>query len=134
MNSQLSKLGLLDVPLYSPHLDFRPDVFEGANCYTAYRSYIADFGYLGLIACPILFSVLVNALYYAGLRVASRKPLAPLLMLYATVAYSVFIDFERCCFLTYWLNLNVLVYLVCFWGLGVLLMRLRWLRLVNAAR
>ena len=130
--AQLSKLQIVEVPLYSPHLEFRPDVFPGANCYTAYRSYVADFGYFGLLLCPILFSVLVNALYYAGLREVGRRVLSPWLMLYGTVVYQIFIDFERSCFLTYWLNASVLLYLAFFAGFGYFLRRLRWLRVSEA--
>lgn len=130
--SQLSKLQIIEVPLYSPHLEFRPEVFDGANCYTAYRSYIADFGYFGLLLCPIVFALLVNALYYVGLRGAARRVLSPWLMLYGTVIYLIFIDFERSCFLTYWLNANVLLYLAAFAGLEGLLRRLGWLRISDA--
>lgn len=130
--SQLSKLQVMEVPLYSPHLEFRPDVFDGANCYTAYRSYVADFGYFGLLLCPILFAVLVNALYYTGLREVGQRVLSPWLMLYGTVVYQIFIDFERSCFLSYWLNIMILFYFALFAGLGYLLWRLRWLRVSEA--
>lgn len=72
INSQLTKLGLLDIPLYSPHLEFRPGVYLGGNYYTAYRSYLYDFGYAGLVLCPVLFSVLINGLYYACVRWAKK--------------------------------------------------------------
>lgn len=68
INSQLTKLGLLDIPLYSPHLEFRPGVYLGGNYYTAYRSYLYDFGYAGHVLCLMRFSVLINGFYYACVR------------------------------------------------------------------
>ena len=130
INSQLTKLGLLDIPLYSPHLEFRPGVYLGGNCYTAYRSYLHDFGYAGLVFCPILFSVLINGLYYACVRWAKKSVFVSSLMLYATAMFLIFIDFERSCFFTYWLSFGVLVYLAGFMLLHIFLLKTGWMRVV----
>ena len=68
INSQLTKLGLLDIPLYSLHLEFRPRVYLGGNCYAAYRSYLYNFGYAGPVLCLMRFPVLINGFYYACVR------------------------------------------------------------------
>lgn len=126
-NSQLAKLHVLSIPLYSPHLEFRPGVFAG-NCYTAYRSYMYDFGYLGLVLCPILFSAMANAFYYTCVRLAKTKVISCLVILYSTVIYTLFIDFERSCFFTYWLGLAVVINLVGYTLLAWLLIKLRWMK------
>lgn len=131
LNSQLSKLHLIAAPLYSPHLEFRPGVYLGGNCYTAYRSYLYDFGYAGLILCPILFSVMANVFYYTCVKCAKIRIFAPLLILYATVMYSIFIDFERSCFFTYWLSFGIVVYLVGFVLLYWFLLKLGWMKIVS---
>lgn len=131
INSQLTKLGLLDIPLYSPHLEFQPGVYLGGNCYTAYRSYLYDFGYAGLVLCPVLFSVLINGLYYACVRWAKKSVFVSSLMLYATVMYSIFIDFERSCFFTYWLSFGVLIYLMGFILLRWFLLKNGWMRVIS---
>lgn len=131
INSQLTKLGLLDIPLYSPHLEYRPGVYlDDVNCYTAYRSYLYDFGYAGLVFCPILFSVLINGLYYACVRWAKKSVFVPSLMLYATAMFLIFIDFERSCFFTYWLGFGVLVYLAGFMLLHFFLLKTGLMRVV----
>lgn len=72
INSQVIKLGLLDIPLYSPHLEFCPGVYWGGNCYTAYRSYLYDFGYAGPVLCLMRFFVLINGFYCACVRWAKK--------------------------------------------------------------
>ena len=72
INSQLTKLGLLDIPLYSPHLEFCPGVYWGGNCYTAYRSYLYDFDYAGPVLCLMRFFVLINGFYCACVRWAKK--------------------------------------------------------------
>lgn len=128
LNSQLAKLHFIDTPLYSPHLEFRPDVYLGGNCYTAYRSYLYDFGYTGLVLCPVLFSFLINGFYYACVRWAKKRVFVAPLILYSTVIYSIFIDFERSCFFTYWLNFSVLIYLMGFILLRWVLLRAGWMQ------
>lgn len=131
INSQLSKLHLIAAPLYSPHLEFRPGVYLGGNCYTAYRSYLYDFGYAGLILCPILFSALANMFYYACVKRAKTQIFVPLLILYSTVMYSIFIDFERSCFLSYWLSFWIFIYFAGFVLLGWFLLKTGWMKVVS---
>ena len=72
INSLLIKLGLLDIPPYSLHLEFCPGVYLGGNCYTAFRSCLYDFGCAGLVLCLMRFSVLINGFYYACFRWAKK--------------------------------------------------------------
>ena len=52
-------------------------------------------------------------------------------MLYATVMYSIFIDFERSCFFTYWLSFGVLIYLMGFILLRWFLLKSGWMQVIS---
>ena len=84
-----------------------------------------------MILCLILFSVMANVFYYTCVKCAKIRIFAPLLILYATVMYSIFIDFERSCFFTYWLSFGIVVYLVGFVLLYWFLLKLGWMKIVS---
>lgn len=103
----LSKLHIVNISLYDVNLEFRPGVYDG-NVYTAFRSYLHDFGYAGLIFMPILFSICANWLYYAALKTSKEKAVAVGLVLYATLMYPIFADFVRCFFCLSFFSLNTI--------------------------
>jgi len=97
---QLSRLGIIDVQPYIIHLEFR-NALTGAflgNIYTAYRSYIYDFGNLGLTVLPIIFACCVSFLYYKVLYDKKIKAYSIWILLYMLVFPSIFFDFVRCFF------------------------------------
>lgn len=100
INTQLTRLGVLDIEPYIIHLEFR-NATTGAflgNIYTAYRSYIYDFGFWGLSILPIIFAVCVCSLYYKIVydRTLARYSLWTLLWI--IVFPVIFFDFVRCFF------------------------------------
>lgn len=100
LNTQLIRLGILDIAPYISHLEFRTattGAFLG-NVYTAYRSYIYDFGFLGLTILPVVFSFIVNLLYYNIITKFSSNSINLRLLFYALLFPSVFFDFARCIF------------------------------------
>lgn len=100
LNTQLIRLGILDINPYIIHLEFRnatTGVFLG-NIYTAYRSYIYDFGYIGLTVLPVIFSASVNSLYYKILYDREIPKYSLLVLLYIVVYPVIFFDFVRCFF------------------------------------
>lgn len=100
LNFQLIRLGILDVEPYIIHLEFRnaeTGVFLG-NIYTAYRSYIYDFGFIGLTVLPIIFSTVINSLFYRVINDKSFNKINFVLLFYSLIFYTVFFDFVRCFF------------------------------------
>lgn len=100
LNFQLIRLGILDIQPYISHLEFRTastGVFLG-NVYTAYRSYIYDFGFMGLTILPVIFSFIVNFLYYNIILKFNDNSINLKLLFYALVFPSIFFDFARCIF------------------------------------
>ena len=126
----MSKLQLIDVPLYSVHLEFRPGVYQG-NVYTAYRSYIHDFGWVGLLLLPVLFSVCANWLYYAAVRTAKKKVFSIGLIIYATLVYQIFADFVRCFFFLSFFNINTLVLIFALMILIWMFKKLNWMKFTS---
>ena len=124
---QINRLGIWEIEPYSVHLEFRPDAYEG-NVYTGLRSYVNDFGYEGLIVLPVLYSVCVNWLYYASVRVSHRRPIAVGLVIYAMLMYPIFADFIRCFFFLSFFNLNTVITVLGLLLLRKLLLSLRWMR------
>lgn len=54
----------VDNYLYTSHLEFRySNGYNVGNIYTAYRKYIYDFGYIGLVLCTSLVSIIDNSIY-----------------------------------------------------------------------
>ena len=101
LNFQLARFGILDLEPYRVHLEFRTAV-TGArigNIYTAYRSYIYDFGYWGLTILPVLFSSIISYWYYnASLKL---KKINLSLLFYSLIFYTLFFDFVRCFFFSF---------------------------------
>ena len=100
LNFQLFRFGILDIEPYIIHLEFRNSetgVFLG-NIYTAYRSYIYDFGFIGISVLPIIFSILVNYIYYKVIYKSSLSKISLILIFFSMIYWSVFFDFVRCFF------------------------------------
>lgn len=125
----LSKLHIVNIPLYDVNLEFRPGVYDG-NVYTAFRSYIHDFGYAGLIFMPIIFSICANWLYYASVKASEKKAISVGLVLYATLMYSVFADFVRCFFCLSFFSFNTLCLCIGVLILQWFLFRTNWMQVV----
>lgn len=99
LNNFLARFNIIDVDPYIHHLEFRratTGAFLG-NVYTAYRSYIYDFGYAGLTILPIVFSAVVHYVYYRILWFR-RKAIDYLMLFYAFIFPWIFFDFARCMF------------------------------------
>lgn len=103
LNFQLIRLGILNIEPYIPHLEFRiSDTGVGlGNVYTAYRSYIYDFGFIGLSIFPIIFSFIVNYLYYNIILKFKNELVNIKLLFYSLLFSSIFFDFSRCIFYSY---------------------------------
>ncbi|WP_405379445.1 O-antigen polymerase [Phascolarctobacterium sp.] len=100
LNFLLSRLGLVDFEPYIAHLEFRTAVtgaFLG-NIYTSYRSYLYDFGFLGLTICPIIFSVCVHYMYYKALNTTLTYRINFWIVIYSLAVLTIFTDFVRCFF------------------------------------
>lgn len=101
LNIQLIRIGILNIEPYIPHLEFRQSstgVGLG-NIYTAYRSYLYDFGFIGLTLLPVIFSVIVNFWYYKSLHIYSKINF--LLIFYSLIFYLIFLDSGRCGFFSF---------------------------------
>lgn len=99
LNEELIKFGILDEEPYIWHLEFRyaeTGVFLG-NSYPSYRSYLYDFGYLGLTIFPVIFSIIVNVLYYRYYYKKGHE-ISLALLFYVSIFYSIFFDFSRSVF------------------------------------
>lgn len=102
LNFQLIRIGILDIEPYITHLEFRvatTGAFLG-NVYTAYRSYIYDFGFIGLTVLPVIFSIIVNFLYYNIIYKYTNYIVNFKLLFYSLVFPAIFFDFARCIFYT----------------------------------
>ncbi len=102
LNFQLIRIGILDIEPYITHLEFRvatTGAFLG-NVYTAYRSYIYDFGFIGLTVLPVIFSIIVNFLYYNIIYKYANYNVDFKLLFYSLVFPAIFFDFARCIFYT----------------------------------
>lgn len=100
LNFQLIRLGILDIKPYIIHLEFRTattGAFLG-NIYTAYRSYIYDFGFIGLTILPVIFSAIVNFFYYRILLYSDNKIIDFSILFYSLMFGTIFFDFVRCFF------------------------------------
>lgn len=100
LNSQLIRMEILDIEPYIPHLEFRIATTGASlgNVYTAYRSYIYDFGFIGLTVLPVIFSTIVNSLYYNVLYKSNNCIINYKLLFYSLVFPAIFFDFARCIF------------------------------------
>ena len=102
LNFQLIRFGFFNIEPYITHLEFRTattGAFLG-NIYTAYRSYIYDFGFIGLTILPVIFSSIVNYLYYKIVYSNKSNEISFLLLFYSLIFWCIFFDFVRCFFFT----------------------------------
>ena len=105
---QIRKLGLLDIPPYSINLEFRPGVYDG-NVYTAFRSYISDFGYIGILIAPIVFAFLSSWLYYKAIHSGQKQNISVCMAMYAIMVYPIFTDFIRGFFLMSFFSIDLII-------------------------
>lgn len=97
LNFQLIRFGILNIDPYIIHLEFRTaetGAFLG-NIYTAYRSYIYDFGFIGLTILPIIFSGFVNYLYYMVIYKCKFSKVNLMFLFYSSIFWVIFFDFVR---------------------------------------
>lgn len=97
LNFQLIRFGILNIKPYIIHLEFRTaetGAFLG-NIYTAYRSYIYDFGFIGLTILPIIFSGFVNYLYYMVIYKCKFSKVNLMFLFYSSIFWVIFFDFVR---------------------------------------
>ena len=117
----MRSLGLVDFPNYIVHKEFREINSIGlGNVYSAYRSWIADFGFRGVIILQSLFALFFNAIYYL-LRKTNYYNHIFILILYGYIIYPVFlhpIDDE---FYKMFFNIGFIIYLLLFYISYVLL-------------
>lgn len=106
LNTELIKLGLLDVPPYIWHLEFRyaPNGAFLGNSYPSYRSYLYDFGYFGLTILPIIYALIVNIIYYRYIY-CSKNVITLSLLYYSTIFYTIFFDFSKSNFYSAYVSL-----------------------------
>ena len=110
----LRSLGLISLNDYIPHKEFRFVNGMGiGNVYSAYRPYIADFGYKGLVILQMFFSIFFNTIYFSMQRHEYyKKPF--LIILYGYIIMPVFmhpIDDE---FYRMFFNLGFIIYMIIF--------------------
>jgi len=106
LNGELIKLGLLDADPYIWHLEFRyaENGTLLGNSYPSFRSYLYDFGYLGLTVLPVVFSFVINTLYYHYYYKNSYE-ISLSLLFYVSIFYSIFFDFSRSIFFSSFVSL-----------------------------
>ena len=87
LNQNLRNWGLLDIPRYVVHLEFRPvGGGETTNVYTLFRSYHYDFGLVGVYFLHIIVSVFMSVFYeYVKKRRGNIGIIAFSLMYYSIV-------------------------------------------------
>lgn len=102
LNFQLIRFEILDVEPYIIHLEFRTSStgVSLGNIYTAYRSYLYDFGFVGLTILPIIFAAITNYFYYKIICSKNSQDINFLLLFYSTIFWTLFFDFVRCFFYT----------------------------------
>ena len=78
--------------VYPPHLEFRySNGFNVGNVYTAFRKYIYDFGYAGVIWCTSLVSFIYNIIYYRIIYGKKKELIVDYSVLFfAYIAYGYF--------------------------------------------
>ncbi len=126
MNLFLSRLHIVDFSPYISHLEFRTAVtgVSLGNIYTAYRSYLYDFGFAGLTVLPVLFAACISALYYSKYYRGVKRPVDWLVIIYAISALWTFMDFARCLFYNIFVSMSfvkqvLIIILVAYWFFGV---------------
>jgi len=96
INLFLSKFGLFGIEPYTIHLEHR--LMENGiflpNVYTSLRSYLYDFGIMGLTFLVIFFSLVIHISYYKYAHNYSCKFNFGLLV-YSTIFHTIFFDFIR---------------------------------------
>ncbi len=100
LNFFLARVGLVNFEPYIVHLEFR-NAITGAflgNIYTAYRSYIYDFGFIGLTILPLIFSLITNSIYYKKIYCGISKNIDFGILIYGILSLAIFCDFVRCFF------------------------------------
>lgn len=105
--TEIIRLGFVDWEPYIIHLEFRSattGAFLG-NIYTSYRSYLYDFGYIGLTILPILFAVFSNYVYYSFKKKDCDLVINPYGMLYLLILSALLFDYVRCFFFSNFLSL-----------------------------
>lgn len=126
--NQLKRWNLVDVPMYSFHWEFRPGVYSG-NTYTALRSYIHDFGYMGLVCLPFIFSICANWLYYSTLKASREAIFLVGIVIYAQLSYKIFYDFVANRFFGMFFDVNIIPWII---GIALLLKafeKFRWAKI-----
>lgn len=85
------RLGISDW-IYVSHLEFRySNGLNVGNVYTAFRKYIYDFGYLGVVWCTALVSLVYNSIYYSiRYKRKKRKQFDIGIMFFGYISYGYF--------------------------------------------
>ena len=83
LNNGLRKLGIIDIPYYLIHHEFRMSNGVGiGNIYTALRDYHHDFGFLGMVVLHLLFCFIMSYAYENTKRNGSMFGIIVLAMIY----------------------------------------------------
>lgn len=86
LNNGLRKLGILDIPYYIIHHEFRTSGGESiGNIYTAIRDYHYDFGFAGVYILHTAFSLFASIFYEYGKKRKSGIAILTLSMVYYVV-------------------------------------------------
>ncbi|WP_158661770.1 O-antigen polymerase [Enterococcus timonensis] len=91
INTLLIKLGILNTPMYSPHLEFR--YFNGinlGNIYNGFRRSIQDFGPLGYFLVTS-FTSLFYSIFYQYIKQNRDKNQIFSIMIYGAMTYPLFL-------------------------------------------
>lgn len=112
INKTLYKLGVLDRE-YKIYLEFRSSngIVIG-NVYTALRSYIQDFGILGMIFMQVILSGIITILY-ENVKKTNLNKVSILLIFYAISIHSIFLHAYSEFFFNTILSINYIVLFIC---------------------
>lgn len=110
LNIFLRKAGIFDFEPYIQHLEFRyPNSVSIGNVYTAYRRYIYDFGYFGMIVLQSLFALIYGVFYKRIKSKISRNQIDFSLLAYSMVVVTVFLHAINDYFFSNVISINYII-------------------------
>lgn len=117
----LRSLGLVNIPNYISHKEFRSVNGIGlGNIYSAYRPWIADFGFSGMLLLQVIFSLFFNSIYFVMKKHNYYRNTFGLI-LYGYIIIPVFMHPIDDQFYRMFFNVGFLIYLVVFYIVYVIL-------------
>lgn len=117
----LRSLGLVNIPDYISHKEFRSVNGIGlGNIYSAYRPWIADFDFNGMLLLQVIFSLFFNSIYFVMKKHNYYRNTFGLI-LYGYIIIPVFMHPIDDQFYRMFFNVGFLIYLIVFYIVYVIL-------------